>query len=160
MPFLPKNIKTEQLLLILLITLVCVLIPVNIYIFVKKNTKIQSYPSQTKQPTTTDRSIKDSQITPLSDKKQQIITQLASSGYVYNAKTFSIEYLYAADVFQIEILSVDTEKAQEEAINWFKEHGLNQKEVCTIPIQMYPSFDVKNTLQELNKSFNPLPPGC
>lgn len=149
------------MLFILLITLICVLIPLNIYIFMKKNTKIT--PTSTTIPSPIRPS--PSQITPTSlppsaDIKQELIATLKNTDYVYPAETFRIEYVYAADVFQIEILSEETETAKKQAMEWFKKQGVNQQQLCTLPLQIYPSFEIKNVLKTTNKTFNPLPPDC
>jgi len=95
--------------------------------------------------------------------KANILSLLPSgqqSGIVYQSSNIIIEYISSADVFQTEILTTDIQAAKNEANAWFREHGVSQKGICTLPVEFYMNHDVANTMRQENLTFSPLPNGC
>jgi hypothetical protein len=93
--------------------------------------------------------------------KQKIIGLLApGSNTLYQSPTIIIEYLPSADVFMVEILTIDIQKAKEEATNWFETQGVSQQGICNYPVQFYLNYDVAQSVKELKGTFSPLGIGC
>jgi hypothetical protein len=94
--------------------------------------------------------------------KNNIIRMLPDgqySGVVYRAADFTVDYVQNPDLFQVEVLITDTEKAKQEALDWFRNEGISQQGICNLPIDFYLNSDVKNQITNPD-AFNPLPDGC
>lgn len=190
MKFSLKKLASEHTLVALLLLGLLVLIPLNIYVFVKtqgaKNDTLNQAPSPTFiihptitsviSPTITVSSSENAQErllekikkrAPLSQKdrdaKTKILTLLPQgerSGVLHRSSNIIIDYTYSANIFQVEILTKDVASAKNEAVLWFKNYGMSQEGICNLPLSFYLNFDVKNSMPDEERSFDPLPPGC
>lgn len=84
----------------------------------------------------------------------------SGSGILFQNNNVVIEYVNSADLFQVEILTLETAVAKEEALAWFKEKGMSTKGICNLPVTFYLNFDIKTQLGEDANLFNPLPDSC
>jgi hypothetical protein len=95
------------------------------------------------------------------ETKKQLIDSLGNnSGILVNRVAFMVEYVKTADEFMVEIRSTDIEKAKEDAVVWLKEQGFTQDGICNLPVVFYPNIPRDQMLNTIDKSFNPLAPGC
>jgi hypothetical protein len=95
--------------------------------------------------------------------KSKILTLLPQgrvSGVVHQTRNIRIEYVQSADIFQVEILTTEINTAKDEANVWFREQGLSQNAICTLPISFYVSYDVANQLRSTNVVVSALGNGC
>jgi hypothetical protein len=95
--------------------------------------------------------------------KANILSQLPAgqqSGVIDTTQNYSIDYEHAPDMFQVEILTPNIQDAKNEANVWFREHGLSQVGICTLPVEFYMNRAVAESLRNRNIIFSPLPNGC
>lgn len=95
--------------------------------------------------------------------KSKILTLLPPdtvSGIVHETRNIRIDYTQSADLFQVEILTTDINAAKSEANVWFREQGLSQNAICTLPVSFYVSYDVANQLRSTDIVVSSLGNGC
>jgi len=179
--------KINKIEIVLLISCFLVGIVFLIVIFTSFNatshTQINSLPTITITPSTTERAFVSSPIkydlnaqkklieninnknaiaTKDAQVKETIITSLLSgqTGIVYASTNINISYIKSADIFQGEILTTNIALAKQETVNWFMNHGVSQQGICKLPLMFFLNQDVSSQIQDANIVFSPLPPGC
>ncbi len=98
-----------------------------------------------------------------SEAKATILSMLpngSQSGIVYKDTAFMVEYIKSADMFQVEILTRAVDGTKLEALSWFKEQGVSEVGICSLPVSFYLNYQIANELKNQNIPFNPLPPNC
>ncbi|MGI8420164.1 MAG: hypothetical protein ACR2LN_06015 [Candidatus Levyibacteriota bacterium] len=94
--------------------------------------------------------------------KKKIVALLPSadhSGDLYHSQDITIDYTESVDLFQVEILTTDVGSAEQEAVNYFTQHGMSQQGICKLPVSFYLNFDIKKVIPT-NAPFSPLAAGC
>jgi hypothetical protein len=68
-------------------------------------------------------------------KRQEIIASLGNkTGILLQNESIQISYLKGVNDFEVEILTNDIAKAQNEAIIYFKSKGLSEDGICKLPV--------------------------
>lgn len=94
------------------------------------------------------------------NKVLTLLPQGKQSGILRETRAVRIDYTKSADLFQVEILTTDIKAAKDEANIWFREQGLSQEAICTLPISFYMNYEVANQIRNTDILFNPLGNGC
>lgn len=95
--------------------------------------------------------------------KSKILTLLPNdsvSGVLHETRNIRIDYIQSADLFQVEILTRDVSTAKSEANVWFREQGLSQNAICTLPVSFYVNNDIANQLRNTDVVVSSLGNGC
>ncbi len=91
--------------------------------------------------------------------KSQLVIPIGDAGVLAETSEFRIEY-YSPDVFQVEIKTANIADARASAINWFKEQGFNEEDICKLPVTFYLNPEVARKLEGSGVIFNTLPDFC
>jgi hypothetical protein len=96
-----------------------------------------------------------------SDIRNRLITSLNNqSGTLSQTQNYNISYIKTRDIFLVEITSTNANQAKSEALNWFFSQGLSTQGICNLPVSIYLSLTIKQSLAGENETFNPMPEGC
>lgn len=68
-----------------------------------------------------------------------------------------IRYIGPADEFQVEIDTVNIEKAKTDAVSWFLAQGMSMDGICKLPLNFFAGSPIRQ--QGIN-FVSPLPAGC
>jgi len=104
---------------------------------------------------------------PLSEEdekaKEKIINAFPEyqySGVIYESSNVIIDYTQSADAIQVEITTIDIDKAKQEAVDWLTKQGLSSEAICNIPVSFYLNYNISEQLRGSNTTFSPLAPNC
>ncbi len=93
--------------------------------------------------------------------RQSIIGRLNNtSGIVHKTAKYRLEYIASPDVFMAEILTTDINQAKEEVQDYLNKEGINQNDICYLPLVFYLSAFTSQSVKDTNTEFNPMPLGC
>lgn len=96
-----------------------------------------------------------------SEAKSSLLSSLNNqSGYLIQNPTYKIEYVKGPNLFMIELLSTNTDSAQTAAYEWLKSRGLSDQGICNLPVLLYLNYDIAESLEQQNTTFNPIPKLC
>lgn len=102
-----------------------------------------------------------SPVTSDSAVRENLISSLGNaSGTLFVSEQITIEYVLTPNTFQIEIKTINVDAAKEEAISWFISQGISEQGICYLPVAFYLNFDVSQSLESTDYTFNPLPEFC
>jgi|SRR3989344_4618697 len=84
------------------------------------------------------------------------IDEIGGDIILYKDDSMDIKYIPTPDIFFVSIHKEPVNEAKIKAQGWFLNFGLEQTELCTLPVRFLLDFELKKT----NPNFNPLPSGC
>lgn len=94
-------------------------------------------------------------------KRQEIITSLGNkTGILLQNESIQISYLKGVNDFEVEILTNDITKAQNEAVAYFKTKGFSEDGICKLPLFFFASPQVYDYLQASNQTLKATPDFC
>ena len=91
--------------------------------------------------------------------KNRLVSSLGEAGVLTENKDFRIEY-YSPNLFQVVIKVVYVAEAEDKAINWFKERGFSEKDICDLPVTFSLTPEVDQKLEGSGFIYNALPDFC
>lgn len=162
------QIKTKFYLFIIAIVIIIGIVIVASILSLKSKKEIPEPPLQTTASPTIAPNIiippaKDTQT--LSPTTQDIRKQIIN-GYLvdengdlllYKTDALRIEYIPSPDVFFVKIYKDPATTYKKQAQNWFLAFGLNQTDLCNLPVRFILS---NSTVRKTNPQFHSLPDGC
>lgn len=89
-----------------------------------------------------------------------LLPQGQDSGTLYSSENIKIDYVHGPDLFQSEILTINIAQAKAETNVWFRNKGMSQEGICTLPLMFYLNWNVANLLRDSHIMFSPLPNSC
>lgn len=75
---------------------------------------------------------------------------------LFKSAAYIIEYVPTPDIFFVTIFKTPIDKNKIAAESWFKDFGLTENEVCTLPVR----FSLGITDPNFKEQFDPFPTGC
>lgn len=91
--------------------------------------------------------------------KERLVAPLGEGGVLTENEDFRVEY-YAPDFFQVVIKTTHVAEASGKAINWFKDQGFSEDDICKLPVTFSATPEVEQKLREGGSSYNALPDFC
>ena len=91
--------------------------------------------------------------------KNRLVSSLGEAGVLTENKDFRIEY-YSPNLFQVVIKVVYVAEAEDKAINWFKERGFSEKDICDLPVTFSLTPAVDQMLRGSGFIYSALPDFC
>ncbi len=83
---------------------------------------------------------------PLDLKREKLIEMADKTGRIHKEDSFSVSYDEKSQVFNIELLAPDTTKAKGDSVQWMALEGIDENEVCKLPIFFYIDESAKQQL--------------
>ena len=91
--------------------------------------------------------------------KNRLVAPLGGAGILTENEDFRVEY-YSPDFFQAVIKTTAVADARDKAINWFKEQGFTEEDICKLPITFSLTPEVDQKLMGSGFSYGALPDFC
>lgn len=146
------------------IILLIIIVVGGIYFLVRPSLKekppFEEFP-KTESPA--ERAIANKKSLPLDKEniKQFLLQPLkGGAGTLSESPQFKVDYLPAFDVFEVGIKTKNISEAKKGAIDWFKEQGFNESDICTLPVTFYLVSGIVSEDEDSDSIFNALPDFC
>ena len=102
---------------------------------------------------------------PLSPEKERIRQALIAplngkAGPIKETDNYRIAYLPAGPLFQVEIKTTHVAQAKEEALQFFKNKGFNEQDICNLPVSFYLGPEPSEKLKGSGVEVPPKPDFC
>ncbi len=142
---------------IILVSIAILLVAFTVYLFSRRSEEevvILPPPEET--------NIVQGPLAPEKEKlRQELIAPLGGApGEITDGPDYRISYLSAGPVFQIEIKTTYIARAKEGAIQFFKNKGFDEQDICNLPVAFYLGPEPFRELEGSGVVVSPKPDFC
>ena len=96
-----------------------------------------------------------------SQTKARLIKEIPGGSTIITSNaTFKIEYVEGPETFEVEIKTVEFDKAKNEAVGFLKSQGFSEEGICKLPVVFYLNYEVSLEMATGAKKLNPIPDFC
>lgn len=96
-----------------------------------------------------------------SQTKTRLIREIPDGSTIITSNTsFKIEYVEGPETFEVEVKTIEFDRAKNEAIEFLKSEGLSEDGICKLPVIFYLNYDVASEMTTGAKKLNPIPDFC